>query len=259
MAFFSQKTGQYNYFATQLGDSSWHGKDVLDFGGNIGNMLRDSCSTIDEERYWCIDVDRGAIGRGKTTHPRSHWLFCRRQCFFINPRGRPGLALRGLKQRFVYIVAYSVFTNTVRANMLALFEQLQALLKVDGKFALTFIDTHYCSWPNDCPGNNLQWRLEHDNRDKPHIDTSNLTGQASRARRCVLVSGHDLYVETEATGTYPCDQQWSFHIFYTVQYMESLFPASTIVSPACNEMQHCCIIAAWPRADAGQDRDEERA
>ncbi len=137
MAFFSTKTDQFRYFATQLGDSTWRNKDVLDFGGNIGNILRDPSSTIDEERYWCIDVDRDAIDKGKTTHPRSQWLFYDRYCFFFNPRGRPGLALPELHQKFDYIVAFSVFTNTVQVDMLDLVEQLKALLKASGKLAFT--------------------------------------------------------------------------------------------------------------------------
>lgn len=244
MAFFSRKTDQFRYFATQLGDSTWRSKDVLDFGGNIGNILRDPSSTIDEERYWCIDVDRDAIDRGKTTYPRSHWLFYDRYCFFFNPRGRPGLALPELDQRFDYIVAYSVFTNTLRNDMLDLVEQLKALLKADGKLAFTFIDPHHSTWPDEYPGNNLQWRLEKDNKDKPDIDTTALMTQACRAHWCILVNGHDLYAETEAIRPCPCDQQRTCHVFYTVPYMESLFPTATILPPANNEMQHCCIIGA---------------
>ena len=244
MVFISQKSGQFRYFATQLGDSTWRGKDVLDFGGNIGNILQDPSSTIDEQRYWCIDVDRDAIDRGKTTHPKSHWLFYDRYCFFFNPRGRPGLALPALHQRFDYILAYSVFTNTARNDMVDLVEQLKAMLKVDGKLAFTFIDPHHRSWPVGNSGNNLQWRLERNNTDKPDTDTSALMTQACGARWCILVNGHDLYTETEEIRPYPCDQQRSFHAFYTVQYMKSLFPAATILPPANNEMQHCCIIGA---------------
>jgi len=56
VVFLSTKTGQFTYFAQQLGASNWRGKNVLDFGGNVGNILRDANSTIDHERYWCIDV-----------------------------------------------------------------------------------------------------------------------------------------------------------------------------------------------------------
>ena len=87
MGFLSSKTGQFTYFSQQLGESDWRGKNVLDFGGNIGNMLRDPNCTIDEERYWCIDVVSGIDRAGKETFPKSHWIFYDRYSFFFNPHG----------------------------------------------------------------------------------------------------------------------------------------------------------------------------
>ena len=50
MTFISKKTGQFRYFALQLGSFDWQGKDVLDFGGNIGNLLLDPSG-----RVWLTD------------------------------------------------------------------------------------------------------------------------------------------------------------------------------------------------------------
>ena len=69
MSFLSSKMGQYSYFALQLNDSNWGDKDILDFGGNVGNMLRDPISTIDERRYWCLDVVEQAIEAGRASYP----------------------------------------------------------------------------------------------------------------------------------------------------------------------------------------------
>ena len=81
MTFISRRSGQFTYFALQLGESMWRGKDVLDFGGNIGNILKDPNSTIDEERYWCIDVGKEAVEMGRRSYPKSHWLSYNRYCF----------------------------------------------------------------------------------------------------------------------------------------------------------------------------------
>ena len=128
MAFLSSKTGQFTYFSQQLGERDWRGKNVLDFGGNVGNMLRDPSCTIDEERYWCIDVVRESIERGKETFPKSHWIFYDRYSFFFNPQGSHEIALPEIETLFDYIVAYSVFTNTSRTDMLDLVSQLEKKL-----------------------------------------------------------------------------------------------------------------------------------
>jgi hypothetical protein len=68
MTFISKKLGQFPYFDQQLGQPDWRGKRVLDFGGNIGNLLRHESSTIDHDKYWCIDVSKDAIEFGKQAY-----------------------------------------------------------------------------------------------------------------------------------------------------------------------------------------------
>ena len=160
MTFVSRKFGQFTYFSQQVGNGSWRGKNVLDFGGNVGNILRDPASTIDENRYWCLDVDRESIAEGKRIFPEAHWIFYDRYCFFFNPEGSTSLEIPDLKQKFDYIVAYSVFANTSRTDMLDLVGQLRAMLSGNGALAFTFIDPYHASWPDRPEWNNLQWRLD---------------------------------------------------------------------------------------------------
>ncbi|HSE18226.1 MAG TPA: class I SAM-dependent methyltransferase, partial [Pyrinomonadaceae bacterium] len=248
MAFFSSKTGQFTYFSLQLGEKDWCSKNVLDFGGNIGNMLRDPNCTIDPERYWCLDVVAQSIEKGKEMFPHSHWIFYDRYCFFFNPRGVELLKLPPLEAKFDYIVAYSVFTNTSRTDMLDLVSQLESKLADGGALAFTFIDPHFHSWPGRYHENNLVWRLEREiylegeKGNTLDIDVSALAGEAKDAQWFVLVNGEDLYLETEKTRHYAPEEQRTYHMFYTVDYMKSLFPQATILPPVNDEMQHCCVI-----------------
>ena len=248
MVFFSSKTGQFTYFSLQLGEHDWSGKNVLDFGGNIGNMLRDPNCTIDHERYWCIDVVEESIVNGKKAFPGSHWVFYDRYCFSFNPQGAENLELPRIEESFDYIVAYSVFTNTSRTDMLDLVKQLEDKLTGNGALAFTFIDPHYFSWPGRDPRNNLVWRLEREiylEAEKGNtldIDVAGLAEKAKDAEWFVLVNGEDLYLETEQTKHYEVEQQRTYHMFYSVDYMKSLFPRATILPPVNDEMQHCCVI-----------------
>ncbi|MFH0341727.1 MAG: hypothetical protein ACHBNF_06250 [Chromatiales bacterium] len=248
MAFVSTKTGQFTYFSLQVGESVWRGKKVLDFGGNIGNLLGDPNSTIEQEHYWCIDVDRDTLERGQAFYPKSHWVFYNRYCFFFNPHGVPNLTLPALDQTFNYIVAYSVFTNTTQTDMLQLVNQLEGLLANNGALAFTFIDPHYFSWPGQYHGNNFQWRLEREKqlaRERGttlNIDMRNLIRRAQHADWLMLVNSDDLYIETEDIQPYEPERQKTCHAFYTEKYMKILFPHATVLPPVNNEMQHCCVI-----------------
>ena len=248
MGFLSSKTGQFTYFSLQLGERDWRGKNVLDFGGNIGNILRDPNCTIDHERYWCLDVVEESIEKGKEEFPRSHWIFYDRFSFFFNPEGVELLKLPRVEEEFDYIVAYSVFTNTSRTDMLDLVSQLESKLANGGALAFTFIDPHYSSWPGRYDGNNLVWRLEREiylegeKGNTLDIDVPRLANEAKDAKWFVLVNGEDLYLETEQTRHYAPEEQRTYHMFYTVDYMRSLFPNAEILPPVNDEMQHCCVI-----------------
>jgi len=248
MAFLSTKQGQFTYFSLQLGEKDWRGKNVLDFGGNVGNILREENCTIDPERYWCLDVVEESIAQGKATFPKSHWIFYDRYCFFFNPQGVANLKLPRIEESFDYVVAYSVFTNTSRTDMFDLVSQLQETLSDGGALAFTFIDPHYYSWPGRYDENNLVWRLEREiflEKEQGRtldIDVQRLADEAKDADWFVLVNGADLYLETEEIRNYAPEQQRTFHMFYTAEYMTSLFPQATILPPVNDEMQHCCVI-----------------
>jgi hypothetical protein len=244
LGFLSTKLGQFAYFSQQVGESNWRGKNVLDFGGNIGNILRDPTSTIDEERYYCLDVGKDSIEQGKIAFPRGNWTFYDRYCFFFNPHGVPNLSLPELQQRFDYIVAYSVFANTTPSDMLQLVDQLEGLLATKGTLAFTFIDPYYYSWPGEFEGNNFEYRmaLEIERGNVSAIDGQNIIRKTAGADWLMLVNANDLFIETEAIPNYEPAQQKTCHVFHTQKYMKTLFPHASIQPPANHEMQHCCII-----------------
>lgn len=244
VVFVSIRSGQFTYFSQQVGEPLWRGKNVLDFGGNIGNILRDPNSNIDQERYWCLDVDRESIEKGQTAYPKSHWLFYNRYCFYFNPQGVSNLPLPDMDQAFDYVIAFSVFTNTSQTDMLQLVNQLENILASNGVLAFTFIDPYDFSWGKDHNRNNFQWRLdlEEERGNVSKAEAEKLNKKARQATWFTLVNGTDLYIETEDIKPYKPEQQKTYHVFHTAEYMKTLFPDATILPPVNNEMQHCCVI-----------------
>jgi hypothetical protein len=222
----------------------WSGKNVLDFGGNVGNILQDPNSTIEQERYWCLDVDKESIEQGQASYPNAHWVFYNRYSFFFNPHGVPKLPIPDLHQTFDYIVAYSVFTNTSHAEMLELVGQLERLLANNGALAFTFIDPYHCSAQEQYKKSNLQWRLELE-WEKGNISVREMQILAARAHNAdwfTLVNGSDLYIERDDIKAFEPEREKTFIAFHTAEYMKKLFPQAEVLPPVYNAMQHCCVI-----------------
>ena len=244
MTFFSTRLGQFTYFSLQLGQRDWSNKNILDFGGNIGKILEDPNSTIDQERYWCVDVVNDAIEKGKASFPKSHWVFYNRYCFTFNPYGIPNLPVPDLHQAFDYILAFSVFTNTTESDMLQLVKQLETMLAENGVLAFTFLDPFHFPWRLKDPRNNFQWRvdLEVERGNCSADEGRSLIERTKQADWFMLVNGNDLYIETDDIQTYAPEDQKTCYVFHTEKYMKSLFPHATILPPVNDEMQHCCVI-----------------
>jgi len=259
MSFISSRFGQFAYFDAQLGRPTWRGKRVLDFGGNVGNMLTDPRSTIDQQNYWCIDVSRDAIEEGSRRYPHGHWIFYDRYNFAFNPTGVEGLALPETGMIFDYILAYSVFSHIAFTEMLDLIAQLEHRLAPGGILAFTFIDPHFNPATSNGGGHReyfngscLRQRLERENKDRSDFDPEPLLQRAANADWCILANDDDLYVETEDLRFYTENEKQSFCTFYSDSYIRELFAGATVLPPPHDTyprspesvLQHCCIIEA---------------
>lgn len=220
------KATQFAYFDKQLGHPNWHGKRVLDFGGNKGNLLLDPSCSISHQNYYCVDVIREAIEEGRKTFPDGHWVHYNRYNCSFNPSGIRDLPVPDLGAEFDFILAYSVFTHTTFEEMKELVAQLRQHLAPGGVLAFTFIDPHW--------NENLRWRLEkHNPRDRVELLLSR------EMQWCALVNGTELYVNE--SGAFDVQEDCiTYNVYYTEEFMRTQFPNARIKKPVNDERQHCC-------------------
>jgi hypothetical protein len=236
-----------------LSGPDWSQAKVLDFGGNRGATL--ASGRIKESNYWCLDVSRDAIERGKQEFPQAHWIFYNRYNFHFNPDGIEGLKIPIEAQKFDIILAYSVFTHTSKAEMIELTGALRGLLAENGKLAFTFIDQHY-----QLPENysdllrgkptqtNLRLRLEKIKLQNLAVPVEEVLWQAANSEWCTVVNDGDIYVNHENIGAYSVESKKLYDTFYSPELIARIFPEAVILPPprdydtGGSEMQHCCVL-----------------
>ncbi len=238
----SRTSGRFKYFDEQLDYPAWTGKSVLDFGGNQGDLLADPECGIRPEDYCCVDVLEEAVAEGRRMFPQARWVHYDRYNCSFNPEGVVDLPIPELGGAFDVILAFSVFTHTTRDDMHDLVEQLRTRLAPGGTLAFTFIDPHHESWPGEFDGNNLKWRLRRAFEAIPATDVERLLEHSRGAQWCALVGGSELFVNGNGSWRDDAESVMTYHVFYTVDFLQREFPGSVIRPPINGEMHHCCLV-----------------
>lgn len=237
---------QFSYFDRQLGHPDWSDKSVLDFGGNVGNLLLDPNCPIKPENYWCLDVVREAIEQGQRQHPSAHFGFYDRYNFEFNPTGTRDLPIPDLGRKFDVIVSYSVFVHTSKREMLELVEQMMGMLTDDGVLAFTFADPYFDpppGWlrPDEPQVDNLMWRLM----------AGPLNGEAAavaeRARHskltwATLVNNEELILDGGYEWIGLGDERSQYIAYCTEDHMREIYPNAKVLPPVRPERHSCCVL-----------------
>jgi SAM-dependent methyltransferase len=252
--FFSGRTLQYYHFNAHLGNPDWTRKKILDFGGNVGGFLMGAPPTISQEDYWCVDLHKPALERGRQALPRAHFVFYNRYHNLYNSTGIVDLPVPDLGQTFDFILAFSVFTHTSVREMQEILRQLMGMLKSGGTLAFTFEDHNYdpvkdprydmtvadqeVGW-----GSNLRHRLLRVKPNYPGLDVEQSFLRARNARWCALV-GNCFYVEPEDVSPASEQRGVGYHQYHTVAFMKELFSAGEFFAPLSPLRQHFCVLRA---------------
>jgi len=243
----STRVTQFAYFDKMLGGPDWTGKRILDFGGNVGGFLVGAGTRVDHENYWCIDLNRNAIERGRLMSPRAHFVHYDRYSSQFNPVGIKYLPIPECGVKFDVIVAFSIFTHTHQNEIVELVGQLQEMLAPGGVVAFTFCDARYdrsLSDPTLPPGSDVRKNLELQRVNNSAAEIGEIVERAIQARWCVLLD-EELFAEPGpelSDQVRPARAGESYCSYFTAEYMASLFPQAVVRPPVSPEWQHCCIL-----------------
>ncbi len=246
----------FSYFDRQLGRPDWESKRVLDFGGNAGHVLMDPSSTIDPRNYCCIDVLESAIREGRRRFSEARWIFYDRFNPGYNPHGQPGLAVPETDGEFDYILAYSVFTHTSKAEMIELVDELRRRLSPDGTLAFSFLDPSFdplCTHAESLASENGNLRYYLNLKNVRRVEIEPLLERASGARWCTVVNGGCLHIDDEDIQSEEFDElrrlradgclKALYDVYYTPEYLQTVFPDALVKPPVNGDRQHCCILS----------------
>jgi SAM-dependent methyltransferase len=250
--FFSNRTLQYYHFNSHLSNPNWIGKKILDFGGNVGGFLMGAPPSIKQEDYWCVDLHKPALDRGRKAFPRAHFIFYNRYHNLYNPRGIVDLPVPDLELAFDFILAFSVFTHTSVREMLEILGRLKRMLKSGGILAFTFDDPSYdpvkdprydmtaaneeVSW-----GSNLRHRLLREKPSYPGIDVEQFVVRARGTKWCALV-GDRFHTDPNDVLGVEAESGVCYHQFHTVAFVGESVPGAQIFAPLSPLRQHCCVL-----------------
>ena len=142
MSFLVSRTGRLHLFekATQL--ENFSGMKILDYGGNIGNLLLDGIEnkTIEPENYTCIDVDLPALKEGENRNPTAQWVHYDRYNQVYNTKGIKKLPLPFEDNTFDIACAHSVHSHCSYEDFLFDISELRRVAKI---VVTSYIDTTF--------------------------------------------------------------------------------------------------------------------
>lgn len=137
-----------DFFKTALDTQSFSGKNILDYGGNRGNLLADGLESgeISFSNYTCLDVSIDAIEGGRDEWPDANWIHHDALNWQYNPTGLANLKFPLKDNSYDLVLAYSVHTHCDHKTLCSDIEEMYRVCKPGGTIATTILTPEQMEW-----------------------------------------------------------------------------------------------------------------
>jgi ubiquinone/menaquinone biosynthesis C-methylase UbiE len=121
-------------------------KQILDYGGNAGNILVDGLDyyNLQQSQYTCLDVDNDALNQGSKLYPHANWIKHNAFSPAYHQQGQHNCKFPFPDQTFDYIFGYSIHSHTTLEALLFDLTEMYRVCKPNGIIATTVVDADFC-------------------------------------------------------------------------------------------------------------------
>lgn len=209
--YLSPREERLSIFKQALGIDNWQGLQILDYGGNNGNLLRDGLATgdITESNYTCLDVDQETLRIAKNEFPNARWLPYNRPNPVYNPTGH-WTQLPFMDLQFDIACAYGVHSHLTYED---LYFDLMELKRVAKHVAVSVVDEQWLK--------RVAWKRMHDHGDNIHPKWKDPSG----VKHYRYYIDHDQVMYKRSELPVSCDHMVTL---YNMEWLQEKHPQVTI-------------------------------
>jgi len=114
---------------------------ILDWGGNVGYLLRDGMASneIHPSNYTCVDVDQVVLELSRLEIPEANWIFRPVASTIYSSLEQDLEDIELIDNYYDFVFAYNVFNHTLNSRYLDDLDKLLAATKPGGKLLISFV------------------------------------------------------------------------------------------------------------------------
>lgn len=131
------------YLKEAIGIKNLKGLQILDWGGNHGNLLKDGVESheIDPTDYTCIDVDARVMEESRKAFPDASWITrCVTHPVYNAHKDQKDIDFTPHLNKYDVVYAYSVYTHDTWEKAFEDLDILYKLAKPRGKICFSYVD-----------------------------------------------------------------------------------------------------------------------